>query len=242
MRGTGCYEVAPAAPASRLALSPTEIHFLWYFIQGSVMIPETRIRLHRAWGMCARHSLAFVAVEAAFRPRFLHGPALQYEDLMQGARAAVRTRGPFRRWLAARRLRETGSCLMCELGYGPASQGYAPPDLVAQGGDATGVITLAERTRPYWQDAVCGLCAGDPSSARCRLHLWDELVRGMGDLTPQQSLVASVTDRIGRFARSFRWEYRGTATPEDEAALASAVGWCSGWSGWLSILSAGGTR
>lgn len=35
------------------------------------MNPETRASLRRAWGMCERHAFGFVAVEAAFRSRFL---------------------------------------------------------------------------------------------------------------------------------------------------------------------------
>src|SRR6266496_3870675 len=41
----------------RLRLSDGELNFLWWFIQGSIMNPETRFRLHRRWGMCQRHSL-----------------------------------------------------------------------------------------------------------------------------------------------------------------------------------------
>jgi hypothetical protein len=40
----------------RLDLAASKVHFLlWHFIQGSIMIPETRIALHRACGMCERH-------------------------------------------------------------------------------------------------------------------------------------------------------------------------------------------
>jgi hypothetical protein len=37
-------------------LSEGEIHFHYWFIQGSIMIPETRCRLRRAWGLCERHA------------------------------------------------------------------------------------------------------------------------------------------------------------------------------------------
>jgi hypothetical protein len=116
--------VVPADPdgrpnlLERLRPSDGEAHFLWHFMQGSIMVPETRRRLRRAWGMCARHSFGAVAVEAAFRPRFLHGPALLYEDMMERAVTALKERpGPFQAVRLARRLRAAGPCLMCELGY-----------------------------------------------------------------------------------------------------------------------------
>src|SRR5512135_231296 len=60
------------------ALSKGEVHFLRSFIQGSIMLTETRRRLLLAWGMCPRHSLAALSVEAVSencdRPRFADTP------------------------------------------------------------------------------------------------------------------------------------------------------------------------
>jgi len=92
--------------------SPGEVHFLWFFIQGSIMVPDTRAQLRRAWGMCRRHSFTLLAVEAAFRHGYLHGPALLYEDLMERALAAFNLRGPLQEIRVAHRLRDTGPCLM----------------------------------------------------------------------------------------------------------------------------------
>jgi hypothetical protein len=53
---------SPAAPIIRrqdevrLDLAASKVYFLlWPFIQGRIMIPETRIALRRACGMCERH-------------------------------------------------------------------------------------------------------------------------------------------------------------------------------------------
>jgi len=65
-----------AVPTEAWQLSDGEIHYLWWYMQGSIMDPGVRQRLRRAWGMCGRHAWGALAVETAFRPGFLHGPAL----------------------------------------------------------------------------------------------------------------------------------------------------------------------
>ena len=84
--------------------SEGEVYYLWSFIQGSIMIPETRWQLRRAWGMCERHAFVAVAVECAHRRAFLHGPAILYRDLMERARAAFDVTGPLKGSQIARRL------------------------------------------------------------------------------------------------------------------------------------------
>ncbi|OGO42193.1 MAG: hypothetical protein A2Z04_06485 [Chloroflexi bacterium RBG_16_57_9] len=97
--------------------SDGEIHFLWHFIQGSIMIPSTRWSLRRNWGMCDRHSFGFIAVEAAYRRGYLHGQAVLYKDLMERAAAAFKAPAPLQAVNVALKLRETEPCLMCKLGY-----------------------------------------------------------------------------------------------------------------------------
>jgi hypothetical protein len=58
----------------------------------------------------------------------------------------------------------------------------------------------------------------------------------IGSLLPHQDLLNHIFQQITLYARSFRWECRGTDTEENKAALISAVGWCSGWQPLLSIL------
>src|ERR1051326_7436645 len=62
-------------------LASGEVHFLWWFIQGSIMDIDVCRNLRRAWGLCARHTCAWLVVDAAFRHGFLHGPAVVYADL-----------------------------------------------------------------------------------------------------------------------------------------------------------------
>jgi len=148
----------PLSPALPIRLSDGEVHFLWSFIQGSIMIPETRRALRRAWGMCQRHSYGFLAVDAAFRHGWLHAPTILYADLMERARAALDIGGLFWPARLAARLRARGPCLMCGLVSvapdTPVADGAATlanqgrhPILVLEDGRLLGVIGRADVVR-----------------------------------------------------------------------------------------------
>jgi hypothetical protein len=231
---------ADIAPKSRivepLELSPGEIHFLWWFIQGSIMNPDTRARMRKAWGFCERHAWGWMAIEAAFRSGYMHGPAVLYEDLMERAVMFFEVSGPMQHSRVRRSLREKGPCLMCEEGYGPDSKGIVKPAIVKQGRDLSGLRSMAQRTQPYWRKAVCGRCAGTASTVRCRKHLLKEAYPSSTmEFSSHKELVIDIFSHLVKYACSYRWEFRGTRTEEDEASLISAVGWCSGWKLLLSI-------
>lgn len=219
-------------------LSPGEVHFLWWFIQGSIMELETRLRLRRAWGMCERHSVAALSAEAAFRHSYLHGPAILYADLMDRAARAFETAGPLAGPRLARRLRLRGPCLMCELELGPNSPGgFIPDERFAEGRDLSQMRSFMAESEPHWRGAVCGICACTASAVRCRAHLLFDLERDPAiELAPHRALVSQIAAHVDRYHVSFRWERRGTATAEDRAALVSALGWCSGWNALLCVL------
>jgi len=220
-------------------LSPGEIHFLWWFIQGSIMNPSTRDRLRKGWGMCERHAWGWMVVEAAFRNGFMHGPAVLYEDVMGLALEAFKMQGPMQHGRLKRRLREQGQCLMCESGFGPDSRWFVKPQIIRQGRDLTELQGLARSTSPYWLRDVCGKCSGNGSPIRCRRHLVEDESLGLiDDLSSSRALVSGIVDRLIKFARSFQFEFQGTQTLADAAALISAVGWCSGWELFLSIVGA----
>jgi len=219
-------------------LSDGEIHYLYWYIQGSMMVPDVRARLRRAWGFCGRHAWGALAVESAFRPSYLHGPALLYQDLMDRARRAFHLTGPWQARRVARRLRPTGVCLMCDMGLHRASRGAAREDIIDRGRDVETLRAWAADRRQFWWRTVCGRCLGDGSPARCRPHLReDALSDQVVDLTPHRALVEDVLAHLTIYSRSFRWECQGSDTEEDQAALISAVGWCSGWEVWLPLLA-----
>lgn len=224
-------------PRDSLLLSEGEIHFLWSFMDGSIMIPETRARLRRAWGMCARHSFGWLALEATFRPHFLHGPALLYEDLLERAVHAFAVRGPLTTLRLKWRLRARGPCLMCDLGYGPESRGMPSAAVLARSRDLREIRSFVEAGERWWRADLCGVCAGSGAWPRCRPHLLLALSRRGADIAAQRELATRIAHHVTRFSRSFRWELRGTATPADRASLVSAVGWCSGWQAWLRLMA-----
>ena len=217
-------------------LSDGEIHCLWWFIQGSIMDPDIRHRLRRAWGFCERHAWGFILTEAAFRGGYMHGPALLYDDILKPALSVFRFGGPLRTRRLARSLRAKGPCPMCEMGFGPGSKGLARPELIERGRDITELLALASRTETYWKKSMCGRCAKNGSAQRCRRHLMEDTSMGLTDtLSTHSTMMQYIFYHLSRYHRSFRFEFRGSETEEDMAALISAVGWCSGWGIFLSI-------
>lgn len=202
------------------------------------MSPMTRERLWNGWGMCERHSWAFIAVESAFRGDYLMGPAILYEDLMHRALVKFVPRGFLKPRKVQKGLSNRGPCLLCEMKYGRNSKGAGGPELLNKGRDLTEFKTLAQKTSHYWEKTVCGLCAENSSIQRCRHHLIESLSQGhINDLYPHVKLVDYIARHIKIYMLSFRWENRGTETIEDTAALISAVGWCSGWKPLFSIMA-----
>lgn len=233
----GCAKLA-AIHAPRTVLSEGEVHFLWWFIQGSIMDLETRRRLWRAWGMCERHGSAWLSVEAAFRHCYLHSLAIVYSELMERASRAFEMSGPLAGTRLARRLRLRGPCLMCELELGPdSSGGFVSAERVAEGRDLSQLRRFMAESARHWRGAVCGRCASTAAASRCRVHLLLDLERDPAiELAPHRALVAKIAAHVVRYSVSFRWEQRGTDTAEDRAALVSAVRWCGGWSALLGAL------
>jgi len=217
-------------------LSSGEVNFLWWFIQGSIMESDVRWSLRHGWGPCDRHTSAWLSVEAAFRHRYLHGPAVLYDDLMNRAQAAFELTGPLAERRLARHLRARGPCHLCTLGLGPASNGFIAGDRLQTGRDASQLRGFMDETRSFWQDTVCGACAGSSSPIRCRVHLCAELEHGAADkLDANRLLVRWIARHVRCYSESFVWDRRGTDTAEDRAALISAAGWCGGWRGLLAI-------
>ena len=221
---------------SEFRLSDGEIHYLYWFIQGSIMVPDIRHRLRRAWGFCERHAWGAILVDAAFRQGYMHGPAILYEDLLKPALPAFHLQGPLKNQRLARSLGKKGPCPMCEMGFGPESKGIASPDLIERGRDITELLAFARKTEKYWEKTICGRCAKNGSVQRCRRHLMEDVSKGSIDtLSTQNTLIEYIYYHLSLYHRSFQLEFHGTETEEDRAALISAVGWCSGWGTFLSI-------
>ena len=238
-----CTVPAPSglAPPSALTLSDGEVDFLWWFIQGSIMDAEVRARLNAHWGMCARHALAFFCVEAAFRPHLIHGSTILYNELMHRADHLLGGHGLYSvapAGVARHRLRPSGPCHMCSLGYGPESPGNAPPERLAHGRDLANARAFASENRDGWLPYVCGQCAGNSSEVLCRAHLIAAMEHdGASALRHHGVTVSRISGHLGRFEHAFRWDSRGTDSAEDRGALIAAIGWCGGWGEILQTLA-----
>lgn len=224
--------------AERRPLSRGEVGFLWWFIQGSIMDSDVRWALRYGWGLCPRHTLAWLTVESAFRHARLHGPALLYDDLMRRAVQALELSGPWRTPRLARRLRATGPCHLCALGFGPASSGFVSNERLRTARDVNPFRLFMRECGAAWAPWVCGRCVDRDTPVRCRPHLIADIDRGADlDIAAHRALVETLSRQISRYHDSFIWERHGTDTVEDRAALVGAAGWCAGWRALLELAS-----
>jgi hypothetical protein len=194
------------SPGERFGLSPGEVHFLWWLIKGSITNPETREHLHRAWGMCARHAVALLAVEAAYRHGWMYACATLYLDLVERGLAALTTRGLLSEERSIRQLHAIGPCLMCDLDRERAGGGAAPADLLERGRDPHPLGAFAEETKSHWAGLVCRLCSTVASGPLCRVHLISDHGLDLADeVRSQRAALGYIARQLIRYARSFRW-------------------------------------
>jgi hypothetical protein len=227
-----------AKGAHALAITDGEVNFLWWFIQGSIMNPETRDRLMRGGGFCERHAWVHLSAETTFREWYLLGPAILYRALIEQSLRAFRPQlGSAAR--LARRLEPAGSCFLCEMHLHAASSGVAPQRRLDQGRDTGALRASAAGLEPLWRQRVCGMCRGNRnrSANRCRGHLLDDIWAGKRvDIRAQQAMLANLAAHLDVYEHSFTWGRHGSASDADRAAFLAAVGWCSGWRPLLALL------
>ena len=232
--------VALVSATQYAPLSSGEANFLWWFSQGSIMDVQVRRTLRGAWGMCDRHTAAWLTVEAAFRQGFMHGPAVMYTDLMERALRVFNVADRLSARRLARRLQSRSPCHVCAMGLGPNSEGYVPKDRLKVGRDLSQIRRFMEEASGFWHETLCGRCAEILAEGRCRMHLCADIQRGNLDgLEQSREMVRRIAHHIGRYHESFRWESHGTDTAADRGALISAAGWCGGWRGLLSAYGVG---
>jgi hypothetical protein len=217
-------------------LSDGAVHFFYWFIQGSIMFPDTRDALRRSWGFCERHAWACLSVEMAFRNRFLLGPAILYEELLELAVRHLAVRGLFPRRRLSRALFAKRPCMACELDIENAGRGAFSQSLLDRGREIEPLRSFALETNRHWRKATCGVCSGDGSSLRCRPHLVQDLAAKVAvDQTAHCRNVQFALTNLTSFYRSLLWGYTGAVTAEQQASIFAAVGWMSGWRPLLAL-------
>lgn len=217
-------------------LSTGEVHYFWYFMQGSIMDPYVRHRLRNSWGFCQRHAVGWLLIESAFYHDYFHGPAVLMSDLIGRAHNCFQFSAlpP----LLAMRLNSREKCSMCSSGYSYESGGYVTPGNLQRSHDFSYLIKFAKETEPYWALAVCPVCTGKDidTGILCRPHLVQELFSNNSAIIDNhRKFISYLLDQILFYNRSFRWEYRNTETTECKASLISSAFWLSGWTEFINF-------
>ncbi len=222
----------------RPPLADGEVRYLAWLGAGAIDEPQEQVRLLGAWGMCQRHALGFLAVEASLNEGWMFRPAVVYDHVFDRAVRALAPRRLFERSRVAAYLLDAEPCPVCDPDTSHRAQvDSVPEEVVARGRDLAPLRRLALETRPQWEPWICGPCAGNGSPLRCRLHLAAELRAPGGPALPEQRrLVALLSRHLRTYARSFGWANRGLDMPADRAALLGAVGWCAGWQSILGLV------
>ncbi len=222
------------------AVTDGEINFLWSFIQGSIMIPETWNALLRSYGFCERHAWIHISVEMSFRDQYLLGPTILYGGLIDKSLRAVNAPRPGGLHSVIRQLRAAGPCFLCALNVKNASAGSCSQARLDRGRDSRRLQNFARKLEPIWRSSLCPDCSGQESNGmaakRCRQHLLAAMkARTPIDVVVQRNMLQDLADRVARYQRSFL-AGGPKANDQDRAALIAAIGWCSGWQPLLAQL------
>ncbi len=216
----------------QLAVTSAELRQLSAFLDGAIMDAGVRHQLWRGWGLCPRHSWAYVLIEierAGGRP---FSATILLEDLL--ARAVHRVRVSPTARLVVRGLRSRGSCVTCDYVAisGRAASRTEPGDPVAL--ELLDLHRSSALLRESWsllQTVVCADCGAGTGPA-CRLHL----LRG-GALRSRAELSQYLDElhaRVAMFLRSMTW--RGPEVgPAEESSWVEAMGWFYGWAVVLAV-------
>jgi hypothetical protein len=229
-----------AEGARLLSITDGEINFLWSFIQGSIMNPDTWRRLLDAYGFCERHAWVHISIETTFRDQYLLGPTILYQALIEKALYALHT-PRISKHSIVRKLRATDTCLLCALRIADASPGASPQVRLDRGRESWALQSFASALEPLWGPYVCNVCKGDEPdrkySSRCRPHVLADVRRlKLSDLSGQNDMLEELHDRVTRYQQSFTAGGL-KASDQDRAALLTAIGWCTGWGPLLTLLN-----
>jgi hypothetical protein len=224
-------------------LAPTngEINFLWSFIQGSIVIPETWNSLLRSYGFCERHAWIHLSIEMSFRDEYLLGPTILYCELIDKALRFIDVPRSAGSRLLNRGLGGDGSCFLCVMNLRNASSGVSPQDRLDRGRSNEKLGDFGSHLESKWRSFVCPDCSGQESTenaaTRCRRHVVSALnARNPVDIAVQRPMLRELRSRLMRYQQSFLVGGLKVSN-RDRAALIAAVGWCSGWRPLLAQIS-----
>jgi hypothetical protein len=233
---SGTHEPEPFKPTDG------EINFLWSFIQGSIIVPETWNALLRSYGFCERHAWIHIGVEMSFRDEYLLGPTILYAELIDKALHVFDVPRSIGLHSLEHELLARGPCFLCAMNLQNASAGVSPQTRLDRGRDNSKLRNFAGLLEGAWRSSLCPECAAQGSAGsaptRCRRHLLAARKAHIPiDVSTQRDMLQDLSDRVARYQKSFL-AGRAKANDRDRAALIAAIGWCSGWRPLLAQLGA----
>lgn len=202
-----------------------EVTHLWWFADGAIMDGDTRLHLHRSWGLCTRHAWLYFRLETQLRIHPL-GNAILMADLLARAANQLASRHSERHKRAALVTRD--SCFTCEYAANNsgAADRFARPLAAVNGGSRTADWCIA--SQHVWQPRMCPVCAPRRDAAHavvCRPH---GVIDTTAPITADRAYVKKLAQRVTVCQKSMTHGGPQRA-PDSDAALVEAIGWCAGW-------------
>jgi hypothetical protein len=239
---TGSFRGEPSARhtaldgTAALTLTDGEVNCILGFLHDGSIAAEPWHQLMGAWGYCEHHAWMSLAVEMSALKGFISRSAFLYFDLLRHAVPILAPKASRARRVVARRLAARDPCMLCEIN--PRRRGWLSDEELSKAKDQTRLRQFAESLAPLWQGNYCPRCIGAERSGRlCRRHLEAAIRENQTvNLDDDYQYLSSLLTHVETYAKSFMWDHRDSDSPEDRAALFSAIGWCSGWSSLATLV------
>jgi len=227
-----------------LSITNGEVNFLWWFIQGSIMNSDTWARLMNSYGFCERHAWIHLSIETSFRDRFLLGPTILYQGLLDKALHSMRP-PRISAYSRIRDLRATDACMLCAMNIPESPAVMAPASRLDRGRDVGALRRFVSGLETLWRGYLCNLCHTQKSNVHietlCRRHLLSHMrQRKALNIAGQRELLNGLYEGVTRYQNSLAAGGKA-ASDQDRAALIGAIGWCSGWRPLLAMLGSAAT-
>lgn len=249
---------SPLPPVTRSPMTPGEVRELWAFVHGDIMVSGIREILRRSLGLCPRHTWAYAIVEIELwehgaGARGGHQPfdvTILYKDLaVELAEKLVAHHAP---WHADLRdiITPTQGCRICHDLRGTdqsrTAVGYAGmniPALTEVANRLNWTTAWIQETEPLWRPLVCPMCTrGRGADATvedrellCRTHLTGGPLR-RGEAERVADRLRALAEDMAAIVQSMTRD-GPIATPEQNAAWITALGWFAQWEAPLDIAS-----
>ena len=221
-------DIGPSLTTSPLDATLMEVKQLLSFVDGAVVMPETREYLWRSWGFCPRHTWLLATVECELRIRPF-GTTIVYQDLTRRA-GTLLSIAYVPEAVKLQRLRGRLPCPTCDyLAIAHSNPAWSL---------ATECVNRRRRVKAFlaatheeWVARTCPVCLGGDGPV-CRPHM----LGGGAALGDTGRTLRELAIRLRTYDKSLAWQ-GPAATPRDVASLVEALGWFAGWAYPAALLA-----